>query len=90
MTSSKIKRVASISSLTSGGGTITSSYPLGIPYASIYSKIWASLCVLKSDPHPEVSKLATTVVNSIFQKVIQRKSMSSKVRVDLIHFFSPI
>ncbi|XP_022916408.1 regulatory-associated protein of mTOR isoform X2 [Onthophagus taurus] len=43
-------------------GSLTAISSMGSISWSIYTKVWAGLCALNTDPHPEVAKMANTVI----------------------------
>lgn len=74
--SEHLKRVASSSSISAMGQHVMShshsgslgTLP-GLAYGSVYMKIWAALCTLETDPHPEVSKMCSVVTGYIRKQI---------------------
>ncbi|GAB6021043.1 hypothetical protein CHUAL_003678 [Chamberlinius hualienensis] len=65
----RMRRTASSSAISVSAGPLPGTFSIGVPYASIYSKLWQGVLNLASDPHPDVSFLAKVVVNDIRSKV---------------------
>lgn len=74
--SDRMKRVSSSSSISTTGNPSLShghagslgTLP-GLSYGSVYMKLWAGLCTLDQDPHPEVSELAKVVTSYIRNQI---------------------
>ncbi|GJQ81856.1 hypothetical protein Trydic_g9883 [Trypoxylus dichotomus] len=71
--SERIKRVSSSSSinLLNHHGSFSS-----LP-GSVYTKLWAGLCLLDTDPHPEVAKMSTMVTGYIRSQVTKSQLRDS-------------
>lgn len=41
-----------------------------VGFGSVYMKLWTTLCTLAKDPHPQVSSMATDIVNYISNQVL--------------------
>ncbi|KAK5640922.1 hypothetical protein RI129_009469 [Pyrocoelia pectoralis] len=70
----RLKRVASSSSISSlGHSSLVHHGSLGalpyVAYGSVYLKIWAGLCSLETDPHPQVAQMCTVVTTYIRNQV---------------------
>lgn len=82
-TAERLKRVASSSSISTIGHSIGIHHQLtgslgtlpGHSYGSVYMKLWSGLCVLDTDPHPEVAKMCNVITKYIRNQV---KVMSHK------------
>lgn len=76
VTSDKLKRVSSSSSICSmsgyhnagAGNTNLGTLPI-LAYGSVYMKLWNGLTNLDTDPHPEVVKLSCVVTSYIRNQV---------------------
>ncbi|KAF5293532.1 hypothetical protein FQA39_LY03017 [Lamprigera yunnana] len=70
----RLKRVASSSSISSLGHSALAHHgSLGtlpyVTYGSVYIKIWAGLCNLETDPHPQVAQMCTVITTYIRNQV---------------------
>ncbi|KAJ3644718.1 hypothetical protein Zmor_022428 [Zophobas morio] len=79
----KMKRVSSSSSINNMGhmkSSLSHTGSLGtlpgLGYGSIYMKIWDALCMLESDPHPEVESMCKTITKHIAAKVKESREFA--------------
>lgn len=70
-----MKRAGSVSCLLSMSSSQTNMGTLpGLAYGSVYMKIWAALCYLETDPHPEVARMCSVVTNYVRKQIRDHNS----------------
>lgn len=97
--SDRLKRVASSSSISSLGRPMIAHHgSLGalpsVAYGSVYIKIWAGLCSLETDPHPQVAQICSVITNFVRNQVKVFTMLSSlillPVHVLCLSFIQPV